>query len=710
MLVHAAVASAQATTDATDSDNARVFTLGQVTITGEKPAEDSPADDTASAEEVWKFNANTLTDAVKLVPGVTSTFISNGRRNEGDISVRGFDRWRVPLSIDGIRVYLPADNRIDFNRFLTADLAEVQVRKGRVSVLDGPGAMGGAINLVTRKPVKAFESEFQGGASFDRSGSYEGWFGTALVGTKQDLWYAQGSFTQIDRDHWTLSKDFERQGPAEDGGERDFSATKDWRVNLKAGFTPNATDEYTLSYTTQNGEKLAPLGVDFLIDPASPATQPTVRNPPYQPNNYWTWPYWDVESGYWLSHTQFGDSTYLKTRLSYSEFDNALYAWDDINYATQSAAGRFRSYYHDSSFGGSAELGTSFFRDSTTRAAFHWRRDRHREYNDNRPTSTLRSVEPLQHNEEVTWSLALEQVWNAAQDLEFVAGLSYDKNQIRQAQEYGTPSATLLASGVTCVSPATAPCLYEYLDGGSDALNGQLGATWNYAGNASFGASISTRTRFPTNFERFSTRFGTAVPNPILGTERATNYELNWKGTPREGLQLTAAVFYADIRDLIQTVQYSPTTTQAQNVGDGNFYGLELGGDYRFSSQLRFGANYSYLHRKITDALLPTLKPTGSPDHLGFAYVEWQPVPAFIVQPSLEFAGNRWTDWNGNSTLAGYERIGNYTLANLQLTWKPRPNVEAVLGGRNLLDRNFSLARGFPEPGRSLFTKVRLSF
>ncbi len=117
MLVHAIPGSAAAPAGQSD-DN---FTLGEVTILGARPA-DSTGDDSVSSDEIWNFNVNTLTDAVKLVPGVTSSFVSNGRRNEGDISVRGFDRFRVPLSIDGIRVYLPADNRIDFNRFLTPDL------------------------------------------------------------------------------------------------------------------------------------------------------------------------------------------------------------------------------------------------------------------------------------------------------------------------------------------------------------------------------------------------------------------------------------------------------------------------------------------------------------------------------------------------------------------------------------------------------------
>ena len=55
----------------------------------------------------------------------------------------------VPLYMDGVRIYLPADNRLDMNRFLTPDLAEIQVAKGYVSVLNGPGGEGGAINIVS---------------------------------------------------------------------------------------------------------------------------------------------------------------------------------------------------------------------------------------------------------------------------------------------------------------------------------------------------------------------------------------------------------------------------------------------------------------------------------------------------------------------------------------------------------------------------------
>ena len=106
---------------------------------------------------MWTFNRNTLDEAIKLVPGVTSTLDGTAGATSAASSCAASAVGRCRSSIDGIRIYLPADNRLDFNRFLTQDLAEIEVQKGYVSVLDGPGGMGGAINLITRKPTEPFE-------------------------------------------------------------------------------------------------------------------------------------------------------------------------------------------------------------------------------------------------------------------------------------------------------------------------------------------------------------------------------------------------------------------------------------------------------------------------------------------------------------------------------------------------------------------------
>ena len=671
--------AAQTAASAAPQADEGVFMLGQITITAPREHE-ALSDNVIASEEMWRFNTDTLDQAIKLVPGVSSTLDTNGRRNERDILVRGFGRWQVPLSIDGIRVYLPADNRLDFSRFLTADVAEVQIEKGYVSVLDGPGGMGGAINLVTRKPTKALETRFQSGASFDADGSYDAWNAYGMVGTKQDNWYAQVSGNFNNREHWRLSDDFTPPSAIEDGGDRNRSGTRDWRVNAKAGFTPNATDEYSFNFTRQVGSKGAPLNVNNAT--------------PNPPNSFWDWPDWNIENYYFLSNTAFGESSYVKTRLFYNKFYNSLFAYDNATYTTQSLNGRFQSFYDDDGYGGSVEAGTSFVDRDVTKFSFNWREDRHSEYNINRPTSVqFVNTEPKQHTKENTWSLAVENTFKATDSLDLVAGVSYDKNELKLAQEFNATQG-----------------LFAYPTGGSDATNLQAAAFWTYDGGR-VNASISSRTRFPTIFERFSTRFGTALPNPDLSAERGINYELGWDPALTQSVRLHTAVFYSDLKDMIQTVIVIPTpqTTQTQNMGDGHYFGVETSLDWRATETLRFGGNYTYLQRKVTDALQPTLKVVGAPTSQGLVYLEWTPGPKLTVMPSAEFASDRWSEINVTSQ-TGYVRTGAYALANLQVDYQFTDNVEGSLGGRNLTDKNYELADGFPEPGRSMFVKFRVNF
>ena len=87
--------------------------------------------------------------------------------------------------------------------------SEVQVAKGYVSVINGPGAMGGAINLVTRKPDKPLVAELWATGRFDNDGGANGYDVAGVVGTRQDRWYLQVSGARNDIDHFRLAHDFQ---------------------------------------------------------------------------------------------------------------------------------------------------------------------------------------------------------------------------------------------------------------------------------------------------------------------------------------------------------------------------------------------------------------------------------------------------------------------------------------------------------------------
>jgi len=678
-----AIASAHAQPAADAQAEGNAFALGQIIVTA--PAQEGIAisSSTLSSEAIYTFNRTTLDEAVSLMPGVSASN-SGGSRNERLIFVRGFDRFQVPLSIDGVRVYLPADNRLDYGRFLTPDIAEVQVAKGYASVLDGPGAMGGAVNLVTRKPTKALEAEVRGTLLLDRDVDYAGYNVFALIGTRQEKWYAQGSYTRDFRDHWDLPGGYEpAAGAVEDGGERAFTRTEDWRVNVKLGFTPNATDEYSISYTRQEGSKNAPLHV------TDTATQ---RN--------WSWPQWDVESIYFLSTTALGDNATLKTRAYRNRLKNLLRSFDDATQIAQTRPRAFNSPYDDTAWGGSAQLDVDLTDSYGLSVAAHYRRDKHIETQQAFPAGTW---EPDQENLEETWSVAVENRLALSPTLTFTAGASYDWRDLKRAEEYGA------------VPGLPGNRLFSYPIRNSSAVNGQGRLVWTPDEATRVHAGISSRARFPTVFERFSSRFGGATSNPDLKAERATSFEVG--GSRRfGGVTAEGALFYSRVTDVIVAfptvieVCTAPgvcdpqAVTQSRNLGKGDYYGVELSVDARLGDTLGLGANYTWTHRDLDDPSNAAFRPTGVPTHKAFVWADWSPVSRLHVVPNVDIASSRWTV---NTAGTRYYKTGSHVLANLRVDFDVMENVTLGVGARNLFDETYQLTDGFPEPGRSVFASLR---
>ncbi len=320
-----------------------------------------------SAEELRDFDRNTVADAVNLLPGVTSAV--TGARNEQTIYMRGFDLKHVPIFLDGIPIYVPYDGYPDLARFTTFDLSEIIVSKGFTSVLYGPNTMGGAINMVSRRPEKAFEGN--AGAGYGSGNSYNGFIN---LGTNQNSWYVQTGASYQSSDYFNLSDDF-KPAAAEDGSHRENSYQRDEKVNIKVGFTPNKDDEYAFSYIYQHGVK---------------GTPPYAGTDPDERARYWKWPYWDKQSYYFTSKTDFDGKAYLKTRAFYDIFKNSLWSYDDDTYTTISRPYAFRSHYDDYTDGGSLEVGTAAIADHLLKLALHYKLDVHKEQNDNDPVQAFR--------------------------------------------------------------------------------------------------------------------------------------------------------------------------------------------------------------------------------------------------------------------------------------------------------------------------------
>ena len=112
-----------------------------------------------------------IDDLLAETPGVqVRRFGGAGERFE--ISIRGSRPEQVPVFLDGFRLDTSLTGRSDLSSLCLDILDEIQVVRGAGAARSGSGAIGGVVNLVSRKPEAQPETRLRGSVgSFE---SYEG--------------------------------------------------------------------------------------------------------------------------------------------------------------------------------------------------------------------------------------------------------------------------------------------------------------------------------------------------------------------------------------------------------------------------------------------------------------------------------------------------------------------------------------------------------
>jgi vitamin B12 transporter len=105
-----------------------------------------------TAAEIEKASARDVGDLFRRLPGVTLTQ-SGGPGHVQTVRIRGGDVRHTLVMIDGIRVNDPTSTgrEFDFSTLVLADVERIEVLRGPQSALYGSDAMGGVINIITRR-------------------------------------------------------------------------------------------------------------------------------------------------------------------------------------------------------------------------------------------------------------------------------------------------------------------------------------------------------------------------------------------------------------------------------------------------------------------------------------------------------------------------------------------------------------------------------
>ncbi len=640
----------------TNSDStkaSKIFKLGEVEITSDKNKDAFNRVTTATMESQNKME---VSKALNMISGITLTEM--GARNESMITVRGFDLRQVPVYMDGIPVYVPYDGYVDLARFTTFDLSAIDVSKGFSSIIYGANSLGGAINLISRKPIKKLE--YDGAFGIINTNGYKG---NINIGSNLGKFYLQGGYSYLHRDSYTMSAKYDST-KNENGKERDNSYRTDQKISFKLGWTPNEKHEYVVGYINQQGQKGTPVycGTD-------------IKNSLLTKPRFWQWPYWNKESYYFLSNTNLNSKNYIKTRFYYDIFKNSLYSFDDNTYTKQTKPFAFQSWYNDYTYGGSIEYGTTIIPKNNLKLAVHYKEDIHRENNLN---------EPVRHFEDNTVSIGLEDIYRLTSKLLIIPGVSYDARTNIKAEDYTSSTKTV----------------FDFAKAGtSGAYNGQLGLFYYVKDNHKIGATASHKTRFATIKDRYSYKMGTAIPNPDLKPETVDNYEINYNGTFLKKVTLQTALFYSHLTDAILNVSnVQPGKSQMQNFGKAEYEGAEAQVNYDVFKSLLVGANYTHIERhNLTDN---TIRFTDVPENKIFGFAQYSPIKILKLIVSTEYNSSRYSTSYGTTT-------GKFTLVNGSISCKIWKYFSLDAGVNNIFDINYSLSEGYPEEGRNFFVTLR---
>jgi vitamin B12 transporter len=130
------------------------YELGEITVTAARaPAprsETPPAVSVVTAEEIAARGAKTVADAIEAVAGLSL----NDKGPDGAqvaVSIRGSTTNQVLVLVDGVRVNDALSGMADLSRIPAESIERIEVMRGGASSLYGGDAVGGVVNIITKR-------------------------------------------------------------------------------------------------------------------------------------------------------------------------------------------------------------------------------------------------------------------------------------------------------------------------------------------------------------------------------------------------------------------------------------------------------------------------------------------------------------------------------------------------------------------------------
>ncbi|HTW70159.1 MAG TPA: TonB-dependent receptor [Acetobacteraceae bacterium] len=642
-----------------DESAATNQTVPPVVVTATRvptPADDIPAGVTViTRQDIETYGYNTLVDALQSVPGLR-VVQSGGPGGQASVFIRGSDSDAVLVLRDGMPINDAADSDGAFNFGVDtlADVQRIEIIRGPMAALYGSGAIGGVINLITRRGDRQgahWEGDLSGGYPAQIRGS------AVASGIEGPADYALILESQSQRG-WDSTPQRESIYSGVPQGYRDRLAT------LNLGYTVVPGTRISLLLRAHQSI----FGFDELGDPTFDDSNATGTDDNLLGRI-------GVTSN--LLHGTWQTSVFLGREQEDRRYYEPLNPADVNNMAM--VDDRYHSYRTDLQWNNTIHLNDMFHSDvlSATDLTFgfeHTADTAHVRLND--------SYFGFPYMQSTSASMTDDAVYVGLQSTLW-RRLTVT-TQVRQDWEAPNAPTTWRAGAVFDASEI----------------------------DTHFKASYGTAFRMPSLFDRYGVDSSGFVGNPNLKPESAQGWEAGFTTTlPAAGrsdfVSFGATYFNEQVTNLIVTEFVSATEDTPENINSAHLQGVESDLALHPARWLAVQGAWTYTIAKAIGGGEPLLR---RPRDSASVTAVFTPLPGLKIAPELDYTGP-FEDFLVNDQ--GYSTADIVTsphglIANLTVTYDVRPQVQIYLNGTNLFYSKFEPANGYQTPGPTVVAGVRV--